>query len=174
MFDAHHRDIHGYCLRRLPVDDANEATSEVFLTAWRRYNAIPAGDAALPWLYGVARNTVRNYQRSERRRIRLAVRTGSLARATQDGPDVIVVRNAEHERVIAAMATLRERDREILALKIWENLTNEQVGTVVGITHRAVEGRYTRALKKLAKHLGPSTSTVHGSPFSPERGEAII
>ncbi|MDH3248997.1 MAG: hypothetical protein OEQ47_08550 [Acidimicrobiia bacterium] len=36
LFDAHRRELHAYCLRRLPVEDANEAVSQVFLMAPRR------------------------------------------------------------------------------------------------------------------------------------------
>jgi DNA-directed RNA polymerase specialized sigma24 family protein len=35
--------------------DSDDVVSEVFLVAWRRIEDVPDGDAALPWLYGVAR-----------------------------------------------------------------------------------------------------------------------
>ena len=70
------------------------------------------------------------------------------------------------------MDVLTDDDRELLQLKVWEGLSNHEVGTVLGISHRAVEGRYTRALKKLSRELERGGSTATGSPFSAERGGA--
>lgn len=170
LFNAHHRNIHAYCLRRLPTDDANEAASEVFLVAWRRFEKIPESEQ-LMWLYGVARNVVRNLQRSARRQIRLSAKANSVAPTPQDGPEIQVIRSEEHEEVAMAMETLKEPDRELLQLKVWEGLSNDQVATVLGITKRAVEGRYTRALSKLSKQLERGIQ-ASGSPFSAERGGA--
>jgi hypothetical protein len=41
LFDAHFDAVRAYCIRRLPLAEANDATSEVFLIAWRRLEDIP-------------------------------------------------------------------------------------------------------------------------------------
>jgi RNA polymerase sigma-70 factor (ECF subfamily) len=173
LFDAHNAAIRAFCVRRLPVDDANEAASDVFLVAWRRVEDVPAGDEALLWLYGVARNVVRNHQRSSRRRVRLAVRTNAVAAVPDDGPEVQVIRGDEHDQVAAAMSRLPDADRELLQLKIWEELTNDQVAAVLGLTKRAVENRYTRALGKISRHLERGVRTTTSSPFSAEQGGVV-
>jgi RNA polymerase sigma-70 factor (ECF subfamily) len=172
LFNLHNAAIRAYCLRRLPTEDANEAASDVFLVAWRRIGEMPGKDQSLMWLFGVARNVVRNQQRSARRRIRLAVRSASTAVMPDDGPEVQMIRNDEHEEILNAVRTLKEADRELLQLKVWEQLTNQQVGVVLGISHRAVDGRYTRALKKLSRQLESGRRTGYGSPLSIEKGEA--
>ena len=88
-----------YCLRRLPVADANDATAEVFLVAWKKIDRVPAGEEALPWLYGVARNVVRNFSRSTRRSGRL----GGLARQYEPGPETQVVRRQEDEKLLSTL-----------------------------------------------------------------------
>ena len=105
LFDAHHRELHAYCLRRLPVEDANDAAAEIFLVAWRRPHDVPVGDAAGLWLYGVARNVVRNWQRGARRQLRLVAKAGSMPDASAEGPEVQIVRNEEQEEVHRAIAT---------------------------------------------------------------------
>jgi RNA polymerase sigma-70 factor (ECF subfamily) len=156
------------------VEDANEAASEIFLVAWRRSENVPTGDDARLWLYGVARNVVRNWERGGRRRLRLVAKSGSLAPPETEGPEVHIIRNEEHQEVTAAIATLRDNDQEVVRLKIWEGLSNAQVGTVLGMTDRAVEARYTRAIKKLHQKLKGSTAATPSSPFSAERGEAAL
>ena len=168
LFNAHHTDIQAYCLRRLSPDEANDAAAEVFLVAWRRGFDGPQAET-LMWLYGVARNVVRNHQRAGRRKVRLVSRANSMGRSPQDGPDVEVIRNEEHEEVLEALSTLRDTDRELIQLKVWEGLSNDEVGNVLGLSRRAVEGRYTRAIKKLSKHMGSGDTVATGSPFSAER-----
>jgi RNA polymerase sigma-70 factor (ECF subfamily) len=174
LFETHHRELHAYCLRRLPVEDANEAASEIFLVAWRRAEDVPPDDKALLWLYGVARNVVRNWQRGGRRQLRLVARSGSMAEPAAEGPEVQIIRNEEHEEALAAIASLRDDDQELVRLKIWEGLSNDAVGTILGISDRGVEARYTRAIKKLHKTLKGGVTAARSSPFSPESGEAAV
>jgi RNA polymerase sigma-70 factor (ECF subfamily) len=153
VFDEHHDAVHRYCLRRLDVEDANEATAEVFVVAWRRVDSIPDGPGALPWLYGVARNVVRNQRRSRRRSVRLASLLSSMAEVPPEQPEAQVVRHSEVVEMHDALGRLRPQDRELLRLKTWEELSNKEIGEILGMSVRAVEGRYARLLKKLAKAL---------------------
>ncbi|NIV35276.1 MAG: RNA polymerase subunit sigma-24, partial [Anaerolineae bacterium] len=66
IFGEHYEPVSRYCHRRLPPDDANDATAEVFVVAWKKIEDVPRGDDELPWLYGVARNEVRRMRRSSR------------------------------------------------------------------------------------------------------------
>jgi RNA polymerase sigma-70 factor, ECF subfamily len=80
-----------YAVRRTPdPQDAADVVAETFLVAWRRLDAVPSGEQARPWLYGVARHTLANRQRSELRRNRLRVghpaRPRALAIATPRAP----------------------------------------------------------------------------------------
>jgi RNA polymerase sigma factor (sigma-70 family) len=159
VFDEHHDAVHRFCLRRLGVDEGNDATAEVFLVAWRRMDAMPNQDETLPWLYGVARNVVRNHRRTHQRKVRLVSRLSSYAPEVSDAAETVVVQNTESVEILDAMAGLRPVEQEVLRLKAWEELSNEQIGVILGMSDRAVEGRYARALKKLASRL-PKDSIV--------------
>ena len=171
VFDEHHESVHLYCLRRLSPDEANEATAEVFLIAWRRLDKLPSGPDAVRWLMGVSRNVVRNKQRNVHRRGRLVQRLGAVREARPDEPLSQVIRHESEREVHEALSRLRPREQELLRLKTWEGLSNEQVADVLGITEKAVEGRYTRALKKLSKGLSPGHSTNASPRLVQEGGE---
>ena len=171
LFDVYHKTIHAFCLRRLPTEDANEAASEVFVVAWRRSDDLPGGNEARMWLYGIARNVVRNRQRGARRHLRLVARSKSMAEAPSDGPEALVIRNEEYQEVLDALVSLSEAEQELLTLKVWEGLTNEEIGIFLGVSHRAVEGRYARAIRKLSKKLEKDQPAAKRSPFSAERGD---
>lgn len=149
IFDTHVPIVHRYCLRRLSVDDANDAVSEIFLVAWRRIEEIPGGEETLPWLLGVARNVVRNVSRSVRRSERLTARAGDEPMTNDPGPEVQVVRSSEYAEVAAALGTLSPRDREVIRLRAWEELTAPQIAMVLGCSVAAAEKRIARSSARL-------------------------
>lgn len=75
LFERIHRPLLAYALRRVSDPaDAADVVAETFLVAWRRLDDVPAGEAARPWLFGVARRVLANHYRGERRRDALADR----------------------------------------------------------------------------------------------------
>lgn len=65
--------VYAYCGRRTDAEAAADCVAETFLVARRRMGDVPDGDAALGWLYGVARRTLANeYRRTRRWRSLLA------------------------------------------------------------------------------------------------------
>lgn len=47
------------------------------------------------------------------------------------------------------IAPLSEKEQQIVTLKIVGNLTNREIGRVMGITEQAAKKRYQRAIEKL-------------------------
>jgi RNA polymerase sigma-70 factor (ECF subfamily) len=85
LFAAFGSDIVAYCSWRAESEsDAQDAVADVFLTAWRRLDKVPAGDAARIWLYATARRVIANQRRSSRRRTALQERL-SLETAIAEG-----------------------------------------------------------------------------------------
>ena len=171
IFDYHFEAVTRYCLRRLPVADVNDATAEVFLVAWKKIDSVPAGEGALPWLYGVARNVVRNATRSTRRSGRLTGRLGGLARQQPPDPSAVVVRRREDEALVAAMGELSDDDQEVLRLRAYEGLTAPEIAVALDISPEAAKKRVTRALGRLRKAASLGEADVSPHPRAiPEGG----
>lgn len=152
VYNCHVAAIRQYCQRRLPRHDVDDATADVFLVAWRRFDRMPRDDEALLWLYGVARNVVRNQRRAARRVARLRSR---LQFASPGGEDtaVQVIRRVEDQEVLDALAKLRSSDQELLRLAAWEGLKPAAIGQVLGIDPHAASMRLGRARNRLARLL---------------------
>ena len=142
-----------YCSRRLNVNEANDATAEVFLVAWRKIDRLPPPDEQLAWLYGVARNVVRNMERSRRRQVRLGAKLSATRRAVASSPEQQTVRRSEDQLVVEAMNTLKPDDRELLRLRTWEEMSRAELAAVFGITPEAIDMRLNRAMKRMARAL---------------------
>lgn len=146
LFDSCYGPVWAYARRRVEHGDVDDVVADVFTTAWRRLDDVPAG-RELPWLYGVARRTVANRRRGSERRRRLATRLGAeRPHATDEGGDRDVV-------VAGALARLRPDDREILRLAAWEQLTAADLAVVLGCTVNAANLRLSRARRRFRDAL---------------------
>ncbi len=175
LFRDHERAVLAYAMRRTPtLGDAEDAAAETFTIAWRKIDAVPTTEP-LPWLYAVARRVLANQRRGTGRRERLAALL-----SVGDVPTPMRVGDAQDGPAFAALATLAPADQEVLRLVAWEDLGNQQIAAVLGITPNAVAIRLHRARARFAdalaretleddlKHLDPSrTSTdvkgTHGA-----------
>lgn len=170
LYRVHAQAVYAYCLRRTTMDEAKDAMADVFVVAWRRFEVMPKGDSALPWLYGVARNVLSDKQRSARRRERLFVRAVSNFEAAVPGPEAQIVRRSEHEAVISALGRLPEKDREIVLLVQWEGLSREKVAEMMYLSRSAIDKRIARTYERMAKSLGARNQDVRTPPVTVEEG----
>jgi RNA polymerase sigma factor (sigma-70 family) len=138
LFESYSPDMVAYCNWRTgSLSDAQDAVAEVFLTAWRRLDDVPRGDAARVWLYATARRVLANQRRSSRRRVALHERLAREAAGAPQEP-----RSSEEEALVHdALWRLGPRDREVLLLAEWEGLTPAQIGAVVGCLTVTARGR---------------------------------
>ena len=157
LFTGNHEAVGRYCLRRLPPDDARDALTETYLIAWKRIEDAPPGDETVLWLYGIARNVVRNRNRSSRRSVRLVARLVRDPAVAVLDPVHQIIRQEEDRELLDAMTELSASDREILRLRAYEELSYEQVSIVLGCSEDAARQRSSRALKRLGARLDVST-----------------
>jgi RNA polymerase sigma factor (sigma-70 family) len=151
IFDDHRRAVLGYALRRAADPaDAADVLAETFLTAWRRLDDVPAGEAARAWLLGVARRVLANQRRGARRHAGLADRLADelAARLPQSASVENVDAGLHH-----ALMRLPERDREVLLLAAWEGLSPTEIAAVTGLRGATVRTRLHRARRRLRAEL---------------------
>jgi len=152
LFLNYYDDVLGYCIRRTDRSEAEDVAAEVYATAWRRIDDLD-WDTARPWLFGIARGVLSNQRRSVSRRLRLSQRIGSLAERSVDAPEVVVIRREQDQQVMDTLAEMRNGDREVLMLAVWEELTAPEIATVLDISVSAAEQRLHRAKQRFATAL---------------------
>jgi RNA polymerase sigma factor (sigma-70 family) len=164
LFDRHHRAIYNYCFRH--TSDwvtAEDLTSIVFLEAWRRRDVELTSGFVLAWLFGIARNVVRNRKRSERRhraalaRLPIEFRTPSFA----DDADARLDAERAMRAILAAAKRLPRREGEVLSLCVWSGLSYEEAVLSLGVPVGTVRSRLSRARQRL-RELEPGSGHVLG------------
>ena len=142
-----------------------EPLAGTYLTAWRRLETFLATDVPLAWLYRVAAGQLANQRRSTRRFTALQVRLFQVAPPDVDGdPADSAVYGEQQDGIVAALATLRAADQELLA---FEELSPAEIASAWGLPARLVRIRLHRARRRLHTALQDhdnGTAVGNGEP----------
>lgn len=149
LFDEHHRAIWAFLRRRVGNGiDADDLSAEVFTVVWRRWSRLPPPDERKLWLFGIARNLLRNHRRSLDRRKRLVSR---LTVVTERELRVDPVERTDELWI--ALAALTEADRDLLIMRAWDQLAVTEIAKLLGCTPNAVSMRLHKARSRLKDQL---------------------
>lgn len=167
IFDRHAEGIYRYAARRLGHQAAADVMSEVFLAAFRNRRRYDTGrHDARPWLYGIAVNVISQYQRAERRYARVLATVPGVP-ATDVVADEVLDRVTAAQlrpRIMQVLDGLSDRDRELVLLVAWAELSYEQAAQALGIPLGTVRSRLHRIRVKLRRAAGlslqPSTENT--------------
>ena len=167
LFERHAGRIYNYCFRRTADWAlAEDLTSATFLAAWRslRRESLQA-ESALPLLYGIATNVLRNRRRSLKRG-REAFSRLPVPRAEEpDFAEEAAIRvddQASMRELLALFSRLPRREQDVLALCDWSGLSYEHTAAALGIPIGTVRSRLARGrrrLRELAAASGPEDSS---------------
>ena len=145
VYERHLSDVFRYALvLTRDREEANDLTSETFtraLRAWRN-GAEPDG-SALPWLLAIARNIATDRWRRARR---------VLARPPDPSGPSDTARLEASMWLRSVVAILPARQREVIALRYHRELSDADIGTVMGLSESGVRSLVARAVETLRKH----------------------
>lgn len=171
LYEAYHARIYAY-LRYRTGDPtlAEDLTAEVFVRAWTRQDELRHSDAAIAWLFTVARNLLIDRLRRDRH-IRAAVSLDTLPDGRHPCSDALeegVLRDERQALVRYGLATLGEREREIVELRFIAELRNREIarvlrlreGTVASILHRTLRRLREQLREKEEPNVGQTIRTI--------------
>jgi RNA polymerase sigma-70 factor, ECF subfamily len=149
LVERYQRQVYRLCYRFVNNhEDANDLAQDVFLKAYKSIGGFRGDSSFSTWLYRIAVNTCLNL-RSARR-----PETAELPEGLADGAPSAserLERNDEAARVRAAVRRLPEKQRATLILKIYHDLTHEEVAAVLGSTVGTVKANLFHALGNLRR-----------------------
>lgn len=139
-------DIYRYCYRCLGSrEDAEDATSQVFTLALSKLSQL-RDDNIRPWIYRIAHNVVIDMSRKARPTASLD--DAVVHASAVPSPESEALANEQQQRLIEAMATLSERDRQLVQLRL-AGLTGEEIAIVLDCSHGAIRVAHHRAIERL-------------------------
>ena len=130
------------------LQSAEDVVQEAFYGLYRRWDRLKDHSGALYYV----RASVLNGCRSALRR--RAVRRRVLAhQPAADSAEAVVLGGEEREEVIRALGRLPHRQREVLVLRFYSELSDEEIARVMGIRQSTVRSAAYRALETLGRAL---------------------
>ena len=133
---------------------AQDVLQTVFFKAFRGLRSFRFQSSLFTWIYRIARNECRNYQR--RRSARLVPLEAIIGSSDEIDPRLISD-GTEARKVILqnAVMQLPLKMREVVVLKYLEGLSYEEMSRVLGCAPGTVASRLNRALAGLEELLRP-------------------
>ena len=155
LVERYQRDVYRLCYRYVNNhQDANDMAQEAFLKAYRALSSFRGDSAFSTWLYRIAVNTCLNFRAARR------LPQEELSEQVADGAAGVADRLQADERsarVREAVARLPEKQRATLILKIYHDLTHEEVARALGASVGTVKANLFHALGNLRKLLGAAS-----------------
>jgi RNA polymerase sigma-70 factor (ECF subfamily) len=152
LVERYQRDVYRLCYRYVNNHfDASDMAQEVFLRAYRALAKFRGDSAFSTWLYRIAVNTCLNFRSS--RKWPAAELSETLADGRRGALEEIE-REEKAQRVREAIRHLPEKQRATLILRMYHDLSMDEIAGVMGSSVGTVKANLFHALSKLRKRLG--------------------
>ena len=132
------------------VGRAEEVVQDSFVAIYRRWDAL--GDADVP---AYLRQTVVNRPRSVLRHLTVVGKHPPYAPGDGPGADEDVLRGERRRAVVDALGRLPRRQREVLALRYYLDLSEREIAETLSISQGAVKSHASRGAAALRQSLNP-------------------
>ncbi len=155
-YEAYGAPVYNFFRFHVPLPDvAEDLTAETFLKVVRAADRFdPERGTPKAWILSVARNVLSDWRR--RARLRQYVPLGTMHDLIHEAPspEERLLREEEVGRLLDAVATLGDADRELIGLRYGSGLDTAEAAQILGISEGTVRTRLWRALARLRGVLG--------------------
>ncbi len=154
LYSINVRKIYNYIYYRVGNHhNAQDLTARVFHRAMKHIERYE--DRGIPfsaWLYRIAHNLVANFHRDQSRRQTVSIDAITIP-AFSNHPERAAIVQEEQELLLEAVRTLAPERQELLILKFINNLSNAEIGEIMGRTEGAIKSLYHRTLITLRREM---------------------
>ncbi len=143
--------------------DAEDLTARVFQRAMNHIqNYTDRGVPFSAWLYRIAHNLVANWHRDRSRRQEIPLNEVPVLPSKDDRPESTLLRSQEQDALLRLIRQLPPERQTLLILKFVEDLSNAEIGRIMGRSEGAVKSLYHRTLLALRDELGDQILELEG------------
>lgn len=154
LYAVYFKRVYGYVAARIPQpQDAEDVVANVFLRALKNLpqfrNQHQPSFAA--WLFTIARNVTNDHYRGQPHLAIIPFEQATHALSEVPEPDHHLIKQEESALLRELITRLPERKRELVYLRYYAGLRNQEIATVLDIAETTVSSTLSRALDDLQK-----------------------
>jgi RNA polymerase sigma-70 factor (ECF subfamily) len=155
IFDRYYNRIYKYMRYRLnSIEEAEDLSSQVFEQVMRKIDTYHPERAPFEvWLFTIAQNTVNAYYRHRKRWIWSPFESIRNLPSERPNPEAMAVHSEDQDRLLAALNSLGERERNIIAMKFAGGLKNREIAELMGLSESNTGVILYRSLHQLREIL---------------------
>ena len=154
IVERHRRSVYQLCYRFVGNhEDASDLSQDVFLRAYRGLKHFRGQSTLATWLYRIGVNVCLN-RVSVKTPLNEPIEADQHIDARSESPADRVLRGERAARVRAAIAQLPKKQRAALILRMYHDMSHQEIATAVGSSVGAVKANVFHALCNLKKLLG--------------------
>lgn len=153
VYDAYIKKIYNFIYHKtMHRETAEDLTSTVFMKALENIQSFDESKGSFnAWLYRIARNTVIDHYRTSKDVMDIADAWGL---STKEDILRSVESNEQLERVRGYLETLKPQHREIIIMRVWDQLSYKEIADITGLTEANCKMTFSRAIRRLRDELG--------------------
>jgi len=154
IFEKYWGDLYIIAHRRVPLEEEiKDILQEVFISLWRNIHKISVEDNLGGYLYTSLRNRILNYY--EKNQIRMKATLSQSFIPVQCEADVYSSISSKEIREIIklAVAEMPAKMREIYLLSKEEQLTNQEIATLLALAPQTIKNQVHEALLRVRKKI---------------------
>jgi len=155
IYEMYFNRVYKYiCYRINNHYEAEDLCSQVFETVITKYHTFSEEKARFDvWLFAITRNTVTDYFRSRKKRFHFSLDSITELILSKPSPEELAIRDDEHQAMFQAMVKLRDKERNIIAMKFAAGLKNSEIAELMGVSESNIGVVVYRIINKLRKYL---------------------
>jgi RNA polymerase sigma-70 factor (ECF subfamily) len=166
LVTRHQRAVYRLCYRFVGNhEDASDLAQEVFLRAYRGLRKFKGGSTLATWLYRIAVNVSLNRVSLKSPPMQSIDGSAPIPDHPRD-PAAALIREETAARVRSAVARLPKKQRATLILRVYHDLSHQEIAAVLGTSVGAVKANFFHALTNLKKMLGSHHEESHEPPVA--------
>lgn len=123
---------------------AEDAAQETFARALKNLKKLKSKEKFGPWLVRICRNVAKDMTKVKPKNLN----TDNLLPLADNSSD-----EQENSAVKQAIGSLPLSERELIVLRYYNNMSHEQMSSVLGLSKAAINNRLVRTRRKIAEYL---------------------
>lgn len=142
---------------------ADDLTSQIFEKLFSKIKGYQSEKATFStWIFSIARHTIADYYRSQIRTPFTSLEITAELIDSEPDPADIVAFNETQRHLLKALASLTQRERDIIALKFWSGSSNRDIARLTGISESNTAVILFRSMRRLRVILESQGLNMYG------------